>query len=157
MRGVRRPSWTGASRSSTSGSRLEEAYLYEQALDRDAYMRHSDRLSEESALVLLGRHDAELDGLHVEALVNYAECLALNPARLWHEADPEQKCRLPAFQVPSGLTWDGERFGTVASGLFFSSLLPESAEAGSLVDLSGLTWNQVLPLLREIRSFQRAA
>jgi hypothetical protein len=36
-------------------------------------------------------------------------------------------------------------------------LLPESAEAGSLVDLGGLTWNQVLPLLREIRSFQRAA
>jgi hypothetical protein len=137
MRGVRRPSWTGASRSSTSGSRLEEAYLYEQALDRDAYMRHSDRLSEESALVLLGRHDAELDGLDVEALVNYAEYLALNPARLWHEADPEQKCRLPAFQVPSGLTWDGERFGTVARSLFFSSLFPQVLMRGAAASSSG--------------------
>jgi hypothetical protein len=69
MRGVRRPSWTGASRSSTSGSRLEEAYLYEQALDRDAYMRHSDRLSEERALVLLGRHDAEPESAEAGSLV----------------------------------------------------------------------------------------
>jgi hypothetical protein len=38
----------------------------------------------------------------------------------------------------SGLTWDGERFGTVATGLFFTSLLPESAEAGGLVALQGI-------------------
>jgi hypothetical protein len=62
--------------------------------------------------------DAELEGLDVETLVNYAEFLALNPARLWQEAEPDQKVRLRAFLVPAGLAWNGERFGTVATGLF---------------------------------------
>jgi len=118
-------------------SRLEEAYLYEQTIDRDTYKRHSDRLSEERALALLGRHDAELDGLDVETLLNYAEFMALNPGRLWQEAGPEQKARLQAFMVPSGLTWDGERVGTVASGLFFSRLVGDSVEAGGMVALRG--------------------
>jgi hypothetical protein len=108
-------------------ARLEEAYLYEQAIDRDSYVRHSDRLSEERALLQLGRHDAEIEGLDVEALLNYAEYLALNPGRLWQEAGREQKARLQAFLVPSGITWDGERFGTIASGLFFSRLVADSS------------------------------
>jgi hypothetical protein len=65
---------------------LEEAYLYEQAIDRDTYTRHSDRLSEERSLLQLGRHDAEIDGLDVETLLNYAEYHALNPGRSWQEA-----------------------------------------------------------------------
>jgi site-specific DNA recombinase len=117
--------------------RLEEAYLYEQAIDRDTYTRHSDRLSEERALLQLGRHEAELDGLDVETLLNYAEYLALDPARLWQEAGPEQKARLQAFLVPSGLTWDGERFGTVASGLFFSRLAGDSSSGGGMAPQVG--------------------
>jgi hypothetical protein len=91
-------------------ARLEEAYLFEKTLDRDAYMRHTDRLSEERALALLTRHEAEMDGLDVEAILNYAEFLATNAGRLWQEAAPEQRARLQAFLIPSGLTWDGERF-----------------------------------------------
>jgi hypothetical protein len=89
---------------------LEEAYLYEHAIDRDAHVRPSGRLSEERALALLGRHDAELGGLDVE---------------------------VQAFLVPTGLTWDGERFGTVATGLFFSRLAVDSSGEGSLVALRG--------------------
>ena len=84
------------------GRRLEEAYIHEGTLDRDAFVRHSERLSEERALVRLGRHDAELEGLDVEALVNYAEYLALNPARLSQEAGPEQKARLQASWFQQG-------------------------------------------------------
>jgi len=54
-------------------------------------------------------------------------------------------------------TYTADPHSASASGLFFSSLVRESAEAGGLVGLRGLTWNQVLPLLREIRSLQRAA
>lgn len=70
-------------------ARVEEAYIYEQTLDRDAYVRHSDRLSEERALLQLSRQDAEIDVLDVDALLNYAEFLAFNPGRLWQEAGPE--------------------------------------------------------------------
>ena len=118
-------------------ARLEEAYLFEKTLDRGAYMRHTDRLSEERALALLARHEAEVDGFDVEALVNYAEYLALNPGPLWLEANPEQKARLQRFLVPSGLTWDGERFGTVVTGLFFGRLDPVTGETKSMVALRG--------------------
>jgi hypothetical protein len=40
--------------------------------------------------------------------------------------------------VPSGLKWDGEGVGTVPTGLFFSRLLPESAQVGGLVALQGI-------------------
>jgi hypothetical protein len=53
----------------------------------DAYpMQQHDSKRQERALAQLSRHDAELDGLDVEALVNYVEYLALNPGRLWQEA-----------------------------------------------------------------------
>ena len=136
-RSTRRSNSIAVSCSSTSERRgFEEAYLYEQAIDRDTYAGRSDRLSEERALLQLGRHGAEIEGLDVETLLNYAEYLALNSARLWQEAGPEQKARLQVFLVPSGLTWDGERFGTVESGLFFSRLagfLERRGEDGSSV------------------------
>jgi hypothetical protein len=67
---------------------------------------------------VLTRHEAEVDGLDVEAVLNYAEFLAMNPARLCQDATPEKKARLQAFLVPSGLTWDGERFGTATPVCF---------------------------------------
>ncbi len=104
--------------------------------DREAYTRHADRLSEQRALLFLSKQ-AELEGLDVEALLNYAEYMALHPARLWQEAGAEQKARLQAFMVPTGLTWDGERFGTVVSGLFFSRLTAETSSGERLVALRG--------------------
>ena len=35
------------------------------------------------------KHDHELEGLDVGALLNYAEFVAENPARLWQEASPD--------------------------------------------------------------------
>jgi hypothetical protein len=116
---------------------VDEAYLFEQSIDRDSYRRHSDRLSEERALILLSRHEAEVGGLDVEAVVNYAEFLALNPGRLWVEAGPEQKARLQSFMVPSGVSWDGERFGTIVTGLFFGRLERVTDATGDLVALRG--------------------
>jgi hypothetical protein len=136
---------------------LEEAYLYEQAIDRDTYTRHSDRLSEERSLLQLGRHDAEIDGLDVETLLNYAEYHALNPGRSWQEAGARAVSPAAGVLVPSRLTWGGERFGTVETGLFFSRLARDSSSGGKMAHLEGLTWNQVLPLLRELQSLSRAA
>ena len=87
--------------------------------------------------MLLSRHETEVEGLDVEALVNYAEYLALNPGRLWLEAKPEQKARLQTFMVPSGVSWDGERFGTVVTGLFFGRLEPATGESEGMVALRG--------------------
>jgi hypothetical protein len=72
-------------------ARLEEAYVLDGAIDREAYTGLSDRLSEERALALLGRHEAELEDFDVETLMNYAESMALNPGRLWQEAGTEEK------------------------------------------------------------------
>ena len=119
-------------------ARLEEAFLYEDTIDRATYQKHSDRLSEERALALMEKHDHELEGLDVEALLNYAEFVAANPGRLWQEASPEQRRRLQTFLVPTGVTWDGERIGTGVTGLFFSRLRAVSEPSGSLVALRGI-------------------
>jgi hypothetical protein len=84
------------------------------------------------------KHDHELQGFDVEALLNYAEFVAANPGRLWQEASPEQRRRLQTFLVPTGVTWDGERIGTGVTGLFFNKLTPESADEGRLVALRGI-------------------
>ena len=63
--------------------------------------------------------------------------MAENPARLWQEASVEQRHRFQAFLVPSGVTWDGERVGTGATGLFFSRLRTDSESSGGLVALRG--------------------
>jgi hypothetical protein len=118
-------------------ARLEEAYVYEQAIDRDTYTRHSDRLSEERALLQLGRHEAEIEGLDVETFAELRGVpgaqsrSALAGGRTRAESSP------PSLLVPSGLTWDGERFGTVESGLFFSRLARDSSSGGKMAPQVG--------------------
>jgi hypothetical protein len=55
------------------------------------------------------------------------------------------------------MTWDGERFGTVATGLFFSRLAVDSSSEGEMAHLRALTWNRIAPLLRDLDAIRCAA
>jgi len=94
--------------------------------------------------------------LDMDALLNYAEFMAMSPGRLWEGAGWEQEARLQVFLVPTGLTWNGERVGTLPTGLLFSRLGESSGVAGDLVDLRALTWNRLGPFLRELDELQVA-
>jgi len=128
-------------------ARLEEAFLYEETIDRATYQKHGDRLSEERALALMEKHDHELEGLDVETLLNYAEFVAENPTRLWEEASPEQRRRLQTFLVPTGVTWDGERIGTGVTGL--------ARRAGARLRPAASPRRGTIPRRRALRDLER--
>src|SRR5690349_4931249 len=78
----------------TTRDRLEEAFIYERAIDWPSYERQRDKLDEEAPVVEMTLNDARLDELDVEAVLGFAEHLLLNVARMWTEASLDQKQRL---------------------------------------------------------------
>jgi len=112
-------------------ARLIQAYVYDQVLDRQAYERERDRLGEERAVLGLRQEDAAAAALDVEAVLTYAESLALNVGRMWQQASPENRLRLQRFVFPAGLMRakdGGLRTGVVAS--FFSELRDGPGSSG---------------------------
>ncbi len=100
--------------------RLDEAYLYEQTIDRETYEAQRERLREALAVAEVEFQDARLDELDLETVLAYAEHFLANAGRLWTEADLDQRQRLQAVLFPEGLTFDGETFGTAVTCLAFS-------------------------------------
>jgi hypothetical protein len=86
-------------------------------------------------MVDLERHDAQLEGLDVEAVLRYGEFLASNAARLWVEAD---RGRLQAVLFPEGLRFSNGRFGTTVTTLLFNEVGPEEPAGSSLATLEGV-------------------
>ena len=101
---------------------VEEAFLYKHTVDQATYQRQRDKLREDMALAKIESHEAELEALDVAGVLDFAEHLLTNAARLWMEASLDQKQRLQPVFFPEGLRFDGERFWTAATCLAFSSL-----------------------------------
>ena len=117
--------------------RLVEAYIDRQEISPDLYRRQMAKLDEERAMLALQRQDAEGEQWDVDGLLGFAEHLVMNARRMWDEAGVGQKQRLQRFVVPTGLEWNGERFGTVTTGWFYSQLQSESASEEGVVELTG--------------------
>ena len=104
--------------------RLDEAFIYRQAVDQTTYDQQRDKLREELALADLELHDMRLEELDIEGVLGFAEHLLTNAARLWMEASLDQRQRLQQVFFPEGLQFDGEGFGTAATCLAFKQLGP---------------------------------
>ena len=103
---------------------LEEAYLYQQKIDRPTYERQRDLLRETVALAAIELQDATLDEIDVEGVLGFAEHVLANAACLWSDANLELKQRLQRVLVPDGLRWRDGRLGTAATCLAFMQLRP---------------------------------
>lgn len=117
--------------------KLVEAFVYQQAIDQVTYQRQLDKLSEEITLAELAAHDAKLESFDVEAVLNFAEHVILNAARLWTEFSLEQKQRLQKVVFPEGVTFSEVGFGTAATCLFFNLLQQPQPQKASLVGPAG--------------------
>ena len=104
---------------------VEEAFLYQHTVDQATYQRQRDKLREDMALAKIESHEAELEELDVEGVLDFAEHLLTNAGRLWIEASLDQKQRLQTVFFPEGLRFDGEDFGTAATCLAFKQLPPD--------------------------------
>ena len=110
---------------------LDDAFIFQRAIDKATYERQRDRLREDLALAELELQQAKLEEIDVEGILGFAERTVTNAARLWVEASHEQKQRLQAAFFPEGLPFDGERFGTAPICLAFKQIEPsEESDSG---------------------------
>ena len=105
--------------------RLEETFIYEKTIDRETYQRQLDKLNEQIVLVEMQEREAKLEGYDVEAVLNFAEHVILNAARLWTEFSSDQKQRLQKALFPQGVTFVDGIYKTTETCLIFK-LLQES-------------------------------
>jgi hypothetical protein len=87
--------------------RLDEAFIYEKAIDRETYARQLDKLNEQIMLAEMQERDAKLGAYEVDTFLNFAEHVMLNAARLWVEFSIDQKPRLQKVLFPEGVTFAG--------------------------------------------------
>ena len=118
--------------------RLEEAFIYEEAIDRATYARQLDKLNEQIVLAEMQERDAKLEAYDVDAVLNFAEHVILNAARLWTEFSSDQKQRLQKVLFPDGVTFAGGSYGTAKTCLFFNLIPKSEAEKTRLATLPGI-------------------
>lgn len=92
--------------------RLEEAFVFEKAIDSVAYERQRDKIREDIAVVRLELEDARIEELDVEEIVGFAEHVICDAARLWRDSPLEQRQRLQSAIFPEGLSFEDGRLGT---------------------------------------------
>jgi site-specific DNA recombinase len=109
--------------------RLHDLFIYEESIDQATYREQLARLAQEIAAAELRLHDARLEEIDVEAVVDFACHLATNAGRLWLEASLEQKQRLHQALFPAGLSWSDGVVRTLGTSSFFEDFgLPGEGE-----------------------------
>ena len=79
-----------------------------------------------------------MDGLDIEAVLNFAEHMIMNAPRLWREADIDQKQRLQKVFFPEGMSFHAGEFGTTATCLFFTDLQAAAFQKSTVASPRGV-------------------
>jgi hypothetical protein len=74
--------------------RLDDPFIYKEAIDLGTYERQRDRLREEMTLVEIERHGSKLEEFDVEGVLTFAERVLPRAADLWIQASLDQRQRL---------------------------------------------------------------
>jgi hypothetical protein len=123
--------------------RIVEAYLYENALDKETYQKHLGRVDEDLTLAELDLYDAKVDEFDIEGTLAFAEHLVSHASRLWIEAELDQRQRLQKAFFPEGVSYDGKEFRTPLTCPFFNNFEGISWQADPMVARTG--FEPVLP------------
>ena len=79
-----------------------------------------------------------MDGLDVEAVLEFAEYVVLNSRRLWEEFPLDLRRRMQKVLFPEGLVYDGKAFQTPVTCLFFRDLERPVIELEKVVARTGI-------------------
>ncbi len=118
--------------------RLEEAFIYDKSIERVTYQRQLDKLNEQITLAEIQERDAKLEGYDVESVLNFAEHIILNAARLWLEASDEQKQRLQKLFFPKGVSFANGNYGTTEICPFFNVISQNGNDKSIMATLPGI-------------------
>jgi site-specific DNA recombinase len=107
----------------------------------------NDKIEKIEALALeveLSRNEFRENEQNIDAVVGYATNFIGNTAKLWRDADAENKQRFQKMIFPEGIIYDfGVGFGTAKLGLAYGIIGQLADENNSLVALSIDTWNLI--------------
>src|SRR6187399_893520 len=91
--------------------------------DIDVYDRHSEKRRQEVTSLRMERHASEIEELHVEGILAFAERILPRAADLWVQSSLDQRQRFQQLVFPEGIAFDGSAFvGTAATAPAFSYL-----------------------------------
>ena len=118
-------------------SKLEEAFVYQKAIDSETYQEMRDKLTEELTLAEMEHRDAQADEIEIEAILDF-EMILLNASNLWKAAPSEQKQRLQQVLFPEGIRYSEGNYRTNVTCLLFNGLETKAVKKEGLVALPGI-------------------
>ncbi len=113
-----------------------DAYL-DRVISEEACRAKQAELDADIAAVRIELHQAQDDQLDVDALLGFAERLLSKPAALWTDLHPKARIHLQRLVFPTGLTHDGESFGTAETSVVFDILGAGAPEVSKMVGDTG--------------------
>lgn len=124
-------------------SKLEEAFIFDQKIDKQTYDEHLSRLRGRMREV-----EAELmrptpEGLDISAVTRFAKTLLARPGDSWRAFDLDGKQRLQRLVFPKGIEFDGEMFRTAVTSPVFTALEASAVRDEGLASPTGI--EPVLP------------
>jgi site-specific DNA recombinase len=102
--------------------KLNEAFVYQQAISREDYQQMRTALNDNLAEAELNLGQARVDEIEIEDLLNFAENLLINTAEVWVRASLEQKQRLQQVVFPVGVEYGNGVYRTQDMGFLFKGL-----------------------------------
>ncbi len=119
--------------------KLDEAFLYSEAIDLTTYGRQRDKLREELTLAKIDHHTEAVDELDVEGILAFAERILPRASDLWVQASLDYKQRLQQLFFPEGIAYDGNRFNrTAVTAPLFNYLAPSESADERVVSRVGI-------------------
>ena len=119
--------------------KLDEAFLYAEAIDVTTYGRQRDKLREELTLAKIDHHAEAVDELDVEGILAFAERILPRASDLWVQASLDYKQRLQQLFFPEGIAFDGNRFNrTAVTAPLFKYLAPSESADERVVSRAGI-------------------
>jgi hypothetical protein len=100
-------------------TKLEEAFVYQKAIDEATYQEMRAKLAEELTLAEMELRDAQAEEIEIEIGLDFAEMVLTNAWNLWKTAPAEQKQRLQQVLFPEGVTCSEGKYGTAVTMLAF--------------------------------------
>ena len=84
--------------------------------DIDVYDRHSEKRRQEVTSLRMERHASEIEELHVEGILAFAERILPRAADLWVQSSLDQRQQFQQLFFPEGIAFDGHDFVCSSGG-----------------------------------------
>jgi hypothetical protein len=119
-------------------AKLDDAFLFQEKIDRETYERQRDRLREELTLAKMAKHSSDLDELGVKGILAFAERVLPKASDVWIQASLAQRQQLQKLFFPEDIRFDGKSIvRTPPRPLAFNWLEAFRAGEKGVVDQTG--------------------